>query len=105
MSEDEDCMAIDSTRPAVFPMELDIAKLVKNTTLSPLGRKPYSFGLGSDEELSSLSSLSEDDMSVDDSPYDPRKDMVESNSKVTPIDASEVAEVNLCMFNDIIDIS
>lgn len=104
-SEDEDHMEIDSTRPAVFPVELDIVKLVKNATLGPLGRKLYSFGLGSDEELSSLSSLSEDDMSVDDSPYDPRKDKVESNSKVTRVDASEAAEVNLRMFNDIIVIS
>ena len=44
--EDEDHMEIDSTRPAVFPVELDIVKLVKNATLGPLGRKLYSFGLG-----------------------------------------------------------
>jgi hypothetical protein len=98
-------MQIDSYRSAVSPVELDIVKLVKNATLGPLRRLPYSFGLGSDEELSSLSSLSEDDMSVDDSPYDPRKDTVESNSKVTRVAASEVAEVNLRMFNDILVIS
>jgi hypothetical protein len=94
-------MQIDSSRSAVSPVELDIVKLVKNATLGPLGRLPYSFGLGSDEELSSLSSLSDDDMSVDDSPYDPRKDTVESNSKITCVDASEAAEVNLRMFYEI----
>jgi hypothetical protein len=98
-------MQIDSYQSAVSPVELDIVKLVKNATLGLLRILPYSFGLGSDEELSSLSSLSEDDMSVDDSPYDLRKDTLESNSKVTRVDASEVTQVNLCMFNNIFLIS
>jgi hypothetical protein len=98
-------MQIDSYQSAVSSIELDIVKLVKNATLGPLRRLPYSFGLGSDEELSFLSSLSEDDMSVDDSSYDLRKDTLESNSKVTRIDASEVAQVNLRMFNNIFVIS
>ena len=76
-------MQVDSTHSVVSPVEPDIVEVVKNATLGLLRTLQYSFGLGSDEELSSLSSLSEDDMSVDDSPYDPRKDSVESNSKIT----------------------
>ena len=91
-------MQVDSSHSVVSPVEPDIVELVKNATLGPLRTVLYSFGLGSDEELSSLSSLSEDDMSVDDSPYNPRKDTVESNSKVTRVDASEAIEVNLRMY-------
>ena len=92
-------MQVDSSHSVVPPVESDIVKLVKNATLGPLRTVPYySFGLRSDEELSSLSSLSEDDMSVDDSPYDPKKDTVESNSRITRVDASEAVEVNLRMY-------
>ena len=84
----------------VLPVEPDIVELVKNATLGPLRTLPYSFGLGSDEELSSLSSLSEDDMSLDDSPYDPRNDIIESNSKIPCVDASEAVEVNLHMYSE-----
>jgi hypothetical protein len=91
-------MQVDTSHLVVSPVEPDIVKLVKNATLGPLRTVPYSFGLGSDEELSSLSSLSEDDMSVDDSLYDPRKDTAESNSKITRVDASEAVEVNLRMY-------
>jgi len=91
-------MQVDSAHPVVSPVEPDIVEVVKNATLGPLRTLPYSFGLGSDEELSLLSSLSEDNMSVDDSPYDPRKDTVESNSKITRVDASEAVEVILRMY-------
>ena len=84
----------------VSPVEPDIVELVKNATLGPLRTLPYSFGLGSDEELSLLSSLSEDDMSLDDSPYDPRNDIIESNSKIPRVDASEAVEVNLHMYSE-----
>jgi hypothetical protein len=91
-------MQINSSHAVVSTVEPDIVELVKNATLGLLRTLPYSFGLGSDEELSLLSSLSEDDMSMDDSPYNPRNDTVESNSKITHVNASEAVEVNLCMY-------